>query len=215
MEAGSAAEKLAICSSYGKYPWSHGEKARYNSINTFVLSAAMQSYLQGKEGPQADIWDMVLEEVYRPIGIFHAPILRTVEPDGSRGIPIFGYGLYATADDIAKVAQLYQDGGQHDGLQLLPAAWVADALYRTADQGLPNGEYNAYGQGRYHLSFWGAAYRSQGGASYVIPYMSGFGGNHVALMPNGMTIFRLSDGLVYGVDEMIRAADAMRAFPPQ
>jgi hypothetical protein len=215
MEAESTADKLQICFSYGKYLWQHGEKARYNSINTFVLSAAMQSYLKSKEGPEADIWDMVLEEVYRPIGIFHAPILRTVEPDGSRGIPVFGYGLYATVDDIAKVAELYQDGGQHDGEQLLPADAVASALYRTANQGLPNGERNAYGEGRYHLSFWGAAYRTQAGSPHMIPYMSGFGGNHVALMPNGMTVFRLSDGFVYGVDEMIRVADALRAFPSQ
>jgi CubicO group peptidase (beta-lactamase class C family) len=175
----------------------------------------MQAYLKAQAGPQADIWDMVLEEVYRPIGIFHAPISRTVEPDGSRGTPIFGYGLYATVDDIAKVAQLYQDGGKHDGEQLLPAGRVADALYRTADQGLPNGERTAYGEGRYHLSFWGAPYRSQAGRSYVIPYMSGYGGNHVALMPNGMTVFRLSDGFVYGVDDMVRVADRLRAFPAQ
>ncbi len=215
MEAGSTADKLAICFSYGKYPWNPGEKARYSSTNTFVLSVAMQAYLKAQAGPQADIWDMVLEEVYRPIGIFHAPISRTVEPDSSRGTPIFGYGLYATVDDIAKVAQLYQNGGKHDGEQLLPAGRVADALYRTADQGLPNGERTAYGEGRYHLSFWGAPYRSQAGRSYVIPYMSGYGGNHVALMPNGMTVFRLSDGFVYGVDNMVRVADRLRAFPAQ
>ena len=37
-----------------------------------------------EEGAEADIWDMVMEEVYRPIGIHRAPIMRTVEADGNR-----------------------------------------------------------------------------------------------------------------------------------
>ncbi len=41
MEAGSAQDKLDVAFSYGQYPWGPGETARYNSINTFVLSVAM------------------------------------------------------------------------------------------------------------------------------------------------------------------------------
>ncbi len=121
LAAGSAQDKLDVCFSYGDYPWGPGEIARYNSINTFVLSVAMSNFLKSKEGPDADIWDMVVDEVYQPIGIQHAPIIRTVEPDGSRGVPIFGYGLYPTVDDVAKVAALYHDGGRYQGQQLLHA----------------------------------------------------------------------------------------------
>lgn len=75
---------------HGDYPWGPGEIARYSSINTFILSAAMDGFLKSKEGPDADIWEMVLSEVYRPIGIFHAPIMRTIQSDKSPGLPIFG-----------------------------------------------------------------------------------------------------------------------------
>jgi len=212
LDAESAQGKLDVCFSYGDYPWGPGEIARYNSINTFVLSVAMQSFLKTKEGPDADIWDMVLDEVYKPIGIQHAPILRTVEPDGSRGVPIFGYGLYPTVDDVAKVAALYHNGGRHQGQQLLHAGKLADALYQVAGVGLPTGDTNQYGQVMYNLAFWSEPYRTATGRLFQVPYMSGYGGNHVVLMPNGMTAFRFSDAYVYGVGSMVKAADTITPF---
>ena len=64
--ADSRESKLTIAFSYNNYPWGPGEIARYNSANTFLLSAAMDAFLKEKEGPTADIWDMVVEEVYAP-----------------------------------------------------------------------------------------------------------------------------------------------------
>jgi CubicO group peptidase (beta-lactamase class C family) len=212
LTAKSAQDKLAVCFSYNDYPWGPGEVARYNSINTFVLSAAMNEFLQNQEGPDADIWDMVVEEVYNPIGIQHAPIMRTHESDGSKGLPIFGYGLYPTVDDVAKVADLYHSGGRHQGRQLLHAGKLAEALYKVDGVGLPTGEGNAYGDALYHMSFWSMPYRAENGAVYQIPYMTGFGGNHVALMPNGMTGFRFADAFAYGIESMVRVADGIDPF---
>ena len=93
IKARSAQEKLDHGFSYSKYPWGRGEVVRYNTVVTFVLAAAMDAYLKRKEGPNAHLWDMVTEEVYRPIGIFHTPMMHTIEPDGSRGLPLLGFGL--------------------------------------------------------------------------------------------------------------------------
>jgi hypothetical protein len=213
MAAKSVQDKLDVAFSYGNYPWGPGEVARYNSINTFVLGVAMDAFLKEQEGPEADIWDMVVEEVYRPIGIYHAPIMRTIEPDGGRGLPIFGYGLYPTVDDIAKVARLYHDGGSHDGEQLLHAGRLAAALHQVEGAGLPNGERNAAGEARYSYSFWSLPYRSAGGDFYQVPFMTGYGGNQVVVMPNGVTAFRLADAFIYDVDSMVRVGEALRPFP--
>jgi CubicO group peptidase (beta-lactamase class C family) len=212
LEARSAQDKLEVCFSYGNYPWGPGEVARYNSINTFVLSVAMNNFLKTKEGPEADIWDMVVEEIYNPIGIFHAPIMRTHEPDGTRGIPIFGYGLYPTVDDVAKLTNLLHNGGQHEGQQLLHAGKLAEALYQTDEIGLPTGESNEYGEATYHLSFWSLPYGTDGGEAILIPYMSGYGGNHVALVPNGVTTFRFADAHIYGIESMVKVAGGIRPF---
>jgi hypothetical protein len=214
VRARTARDKLAISFSYGKYPWGPGEVLRYNSINTFVLAAAMDSFLKRQAGPQAQLWDMVVAEVFRPLGIFHAPMMHTQEADGGRGIPFLLVGLYPTIDDVAKLTALLQHGGQHQGQQLLHAGKLAEALYKTNAMGLPNNSMkNRFGEGRYHLSFWSVPYRTATGCFFQLPYMSGFGGNLVVLLPNGISTFRFADGYHDDVDSMVLAGEAIRPFP--
>jgi len=209
MRADSLDEKLAHAFSYGNYPWEPGEIARYNSINTFVLSAAMDAFLKSQEGSEADIWDMVVEEVYRPIGVQHAPIMRTVEPDGGRGLPIFGYGLFPTVDEVAKVAQLFHDGGRYQGQQLLHPEKLAEALYQDGGLDFPSGLSSPDGEVRYGHSFYGLPIVDETGASIYVPYMMGYGGNLVALHPKGVTVFRFSDGFNYEIYPMVQVAGLM------
>jgi CubicO group peptidase (beta-lactamase class C family) len=212
MRAKSRQEKMDIAFSYSDYPWGPGEVARYNSINTFILSAAMDGFLKSKEGTDADIWDMVLTEVLRPIGIFHAPIMRTIESDGSKGLPIFGYGLYPNVDDVAKLSMLLQNGGQHKGQQLLHSGRLAEALCRTDVIGLPTGERSEYGEVTYYLAFNELPYRFNDGRIRRIPVSTGFGGNHWVLLPNGITTFRFCDANQYGVASMIDFAEDICPF---
>ena len=212
MLASGRQEKMDIASSYADYPWGPGEVARYNSINTFILSAAMDAFLKGKEGPDADIWNMVLTEVYRPIGIFHGPIMRTIEPDGSRGLPIFGYGLYPNVDDVAKLSMLLQNGGLHRGQQLLHSERLAEALCLTNVMGLPTGERDECGKVTYHLAFNGLPFRCKDRRIRRIPVSTGFGGNHWVILPNGITTFRFCDANQYGVGSMIKVAEAICPF---
>jgi hypothetical protein len=214
----TAKERLELGFTYGKYAWGPGTVFRYNSTHTFVLSAAMDSFLKRREGPAAHLWDMVTKEVFVPIGILHAPKMHTIEADGSRGIPLLGYGMFLTIDDVAKLTTLFQNGGRHGGQPLLSATGVATALYRTNAMGLPIGPRNRFGDSRYLMSFWSEAYRTAKGCTYQIPYMSGLGGNLVVLMPNGISAFRFADGFNYDVDSMILAAEAVRPFcttPPR
>ena len=209
----SLTDKLDAAFAYPKYPWARNEVFRYNTTHTFVLAAAMDAYLKRREGPTAHLWDMVVEEVYRPIGVFHAPMLHTIEADGSRGVPILGYGLYPTIDDVGKLTTLLQNGGRHDGRQLLPAPRIAEALFRASDTaGLPLGPTSRFGAPRYHLSFWSIPYRTGAGCFFQIPYMSGYGGNTVMLLPNGVSAFRFADAMSYDNESMVLAAEAIRPF---
>jgi hypothetical protein len=211
-KARTAREKLDVSFSYGKYPWGHGEVLRYNSTHTFVLAVAMDTLLKRQAGPQAHLWDMVVAEVFQPIGIFYAPAMHTQERDGGRGIPLLVSGLYVTIDDVAKLTTLLQHGGRHQGRQLLSAAKLAEALYQTEASGLPSGLMNVFGEGRYHLSFWSVPHRTRNGCSYQIPYMAGFLGNLVVLLPNGISAFRFADGDDYDVNPMVLAGEALRPF---
>jgi CubicO group peptidase (beta-lactamase class C family) len=177
-------------------PWGPGEVARYRDQDIFVLGVAMDRFLKSKEGAAADIWSMLVNEVYRPIGVAHAPTNRTIEADGRQGQPMMAYGLYATLDDLAKIAQLYHARGQHDGVQILHAGKIDELLYGTLERGLPTGYQNQYGRTRYFRSFWNVVFRTNEGCLLYIPEMHGWGGNIVSLMPDNLTGIRLAKNWV-------------------
>jgi len=143
----------------------------------------------------------------------HAPIMRTIEPEGRKGLPIFGYGLYPTVDEVAKITTLLQNGGEHEGQQLLHPGKLAEALYRADSMGFPAGQPNELGQYRYNSSYWGMPYQDQSGDVIYVPYMMGFGGNLVALAPNGLTAFRFADAHNYDVPSLVRTAAELEPFP--
>jgi len=206
----SEGEKLDAVFGQGDYAWGPGQVFRYNTTQTFVLAVAMQNFLASREGPDAHLWDMMMREVFEPIGIRHAPMMHT-EEGGAPGIPLMGIGLYPTIDDLAKVAALLQNGGRHDGVQLLSSAALDDALFRTG-RGLPTGERSSAGAHLYSMSFWSLPYRLGARCTRQLPYMEGYGGNFVVLLPNGVTAFRLADADNYDVEALVEVAAAIRPW---
>jgi len=193
-EAHTTKEKLNIIASFRNYAWGPGEVFRYRDADTFVLAVAMDRFIKREEGPGADIWTLMLKEVFEPIGITHLPTLRTREPKGGRGVPLFAYGMMPNLDEVAKLAKLLSHGGRHRGEQILSASKLAEALGPSMKIGLPTGWRIVDGETNYHMSFWQHPYRAQKGCLLRIPAMSGHGGNYVIIMPNGITGFRFADG---------------------
>lgn len=149
-----------------------GARFDYRDETAYLLGVALDGYLESREGPRASIWTMLEREVYRPIGIFHAPTNSTVERDGSRGHPLLAFGYYATLDDLAKIAMLYQGHGAWHGRQILHRGLVDGLLPTTtppADRS-PSPEY--------YLNWW---FATSGG--WWLPSMEGYGGNTVTLLP--------------------------------
>jgi CubicO group peptidase (beta-lactamase class C family) len=211
--ARSLQEKLDVCFSYPVYSWGPGEVTRYNSINTFLLSAAMDRFFKNQEGPDVHMWDMLHEEVFKSIGIAHLPIMHTVEPNGSRGIPLMFMGLYPTVDDIAKITMLFQNGGQHNGEQILHPIKTGEALYRRGLSGFPTEETYPHGDHAYQLSFRGFPYRTTDGRFFQVPWMAGAGGNTVVVAPNGISGFVLTDANIYVPDSLVQVLETIRPFP--
>ncbi|SVD82378.1 uncharacterized protein METZ01_LOCUS435232, partial [marine metagenome] len=113
------------------HPWGPGEVMRYRDQDAFVLGAAMDAYLKSREGPEADMWRFLMEEVYAPIGIQHAPTNRLLEADGRLSLPQMSQGSYPTLDDLARIGQLLHNGGRSTGQQILHEGKLAEALYRS------------------------------------------------------------------------------------
>ena len=215
--APSRVERLEAAFSHDSYPWGPGQVARYRDQDFFVLAAAMDALVKEHEGTNAALWPLVEQNVFGPIGLAHAVVNRTVEPDAGQGVPLLGGGLFLTLEEAARIAVLYQALGEHAGEQLLHRASVIEATDPHTAKGLPTGIHNADGQIRYHMGFWHRPHRTRGGELLYLPAMFGYGGTEIVLLPNGMTAIRFGhddprDDETYDVTPLVRVAEQLSAF---
>ena len=111
-----------------------GEVFRYNTIATYMLSAALQ-----KKG--IDLEDYLQEKLFDPMGITGTRWLR--DP---HGICTGGFGLSLTPEVIAKLGVCILNDGKWGDEQLIPRNYVAAAtrpqIYQAPDV-LGYGDWNA------------------------------------------------------------------------
>jgi hypothetical protein len=165
---------------------------RYRDQDFYLLGVAIDRFLKSVRGARADAWDMLVEEVLAPIGIAHAPAIRTREPGGSRGVPWFNAGYYPSLDDLAKVALLYQNEGRWEGQQILHPKLTQEllashgALSKAGGAPLAGrigsedvGDVSLYKMGFHFTPYVGSA----SGRRYYLPTMWGSGESEVILYP--------------------------------
>jgi hypothetical protein len=191
-DAQSKAEKVsALLRTAHVYPWGPGQVARYRDQDMYLLGVAMDAYIKAREGQNASLWSMIEHEVYEPIGIHYAIASRTIEPTGE-GIPLMGFGLYATIDELVKIGRLYHAGGRWHGSQILYAPRIDLLKAGTGARGLPSGDHSPFGETRYYNAFWHVRYDANEGCKLYVPQMEGWGSNIVALYPGALTGIRIA-----------------------
>lgn len=166
-----------------------GAEFHYNSHDSYLEGAALDALIKTKEGPEASAYEMLRREVYRPIGIHHAPSVFSIEEDGSQGQPKWEEGYYATLDDLAKIALLYQNHGAWGGRQILHRELV-DELLPTTTQPPQDRSPNP----GYYLNWWNLIARSGIESEWVwVPQMRGWGGNWVAVLPRDLVTIQIAN----------------------
>jgi CubicO group peptidase (beta-lactamase class C family) len=200
----SAKGKLAKIAESGNYPWGPGEVARYRDRDMFTLGAAMDAFLKSMEGPDADIWNMIAEEIFKPIHIYHAPTTRTIEPDGKLGLPLMAWGWFPSMDDVAKVADLLHRRGNYNGKQILNLEKTM-ALF-SVEGSFDKHNSLEYGPTKYKMAYHYFPFPDHTGAIMYCPYMAGWIGNRILLLPGQMTAIRMSKAWP-APDEVQKAAD--------
>jgi hypothetical protein len=144
---------------------------------------------------------MLLEEVFAPLGIAHAPTIRTREVGGGRGMPWFNAGYYPTLDDLAKIALLYQSAGSWGGRQILHPTLTREllashgALLKTGNAPLTGrvGGYDVGDVSLYKMGFHFTPYvGGVSGRRYYLPTMWGSGESEVILYPNRLVSIRIA-----------------------
>ena len=198
-----------------------GTKHVYHSGDTMIATSAMAKYLASKAGPgePTDLWDMVVEDILRPLNV-QSGALTSVRTYDAVNVPYGGYGLFWIQDDIAKIANfMLTQRGVINGVQVLHRDSVDAAMQRNGkDRGL-DCDYPANFPEprvhRYNYGIWSQEYpvsqvpgcAGTGGDTYYQPYFSGYGGIRVVLMGNGAAYYYFSDnGEFEFTDELVESA---------
>ncbi|UWR32699.1 beta-lactamase family protein [Sulfitobacter sp. W027] len=113
-----------------------GSQWQYVSIDTHVIGMVVR----GATG--RGIPELLSEKVIAPLGLEHAPYYIV---DGSGTAFVLG-GLNMTTRDYARFGQMYAQGGQWNGKQVVPEDWVTASTSPTAP--------TAEGQIGYGYQWW-------------------------------------------------------------
>lgn len=200
------AEKIAAT-----FDWPHsaapGTQWVYRSSDTFILTRAMQNYLETLAGSDADIFEFVVEQVYKPLKLGPGVFSTQRTKDGNwTGQPIGLAGMWWIPDDLAKIANFLNAGGGVIGEeQILHPDMLAAALQRDPD----DRGVESYPGGQYNNAFWADSYGRPDGfdCEFWVAEMQGYSGIVVVLMPNGTNYYYASDGRDFTWDAAVREAD--------
>lgn len=125
----------------------------YNQSATYTLAAIVQ-----KQAGQS------LTEYLRPRLLDPLGIRQAVWQQYPEGRDVGFTGLHSTTDAIARLGQLYLNGGVWDGKRLLPAWWAAEAT-RAHIPNAAQGESPDWQQG-YGFQFWMSRHGYRGDGAY-------------------------------------------------
>jgi len=168
-----------------------GERLVYHTTDHYLLGTAMTEFLRAKAGPRADIFrDLIEQRLFSPLGLSQLSRVsqRTYDETAQ---PFTAYGLFFLADDIARLGRFLIAGKNHAGL-FRPQDFER-AMFRQTDDLLRWG-YSS--DEAYAMGFWSfdiAPFLACKKPTWV-PFMSGYGGLIVALLPNGTVYYYFTDG---------------------
>lgn len=147
-----------------------GSDFNYNSLNTYMLSAAicrrtglsLSEYLNRRLFTPMDITDFYWEK-------------------SPEGIEKGGWGLYMSVYDYAKLGQLYLDGGVWNGIRLVPEEWVKKSVSKQISKA----------QSPCHDGYGYQIWRTKNDLGFVF---SGMFGQNVFVFPSRKLVIAMTAG---------------------
>ena len=174
-----------------------GEQWVYHTTEYWLLGVAMQNFWRQQRGKERDFYTDLLVPLWRDLGL--SPLMDV--PHREQGQPLTGLGLTLLRSDIAKLASALSanDPILTDRLDksMLDKAMQRDAM----DRGNRAGAADL----KFHNGFWAwNAGPTLGCAnSHWLPFMSGYGGISVVLLPDGNVYYYFSDDGVFRFSDVI------------
>lgn len=143
-------------------PPKYGRYFSYCTGGVFTLSEVLQK----ATGERTDRYAQ--EKLFGPLGISDATWVYS-----PLNVPQTGGGLRLSSRDLVKIAELYRSGGRCQGKSIVDEAWVKASTEAHA-------QIDA--QTEYGYLWWLKSFQS-GGKGYPAFFMSGNGGNKIAVFP--------------------------------
>jgi len=162
----------------------------YHTTDTYLLGVAMNNFLKQKMGSEADIYrDLLYPQLLEPLNL--SPVLKWTQrtyDDVSQAFT--GFGLVLHNDDLARIALAINTDSVVS--RRLTGAEFDTAMFRSGDPSQPLADKEGLA---YSTGFWGvdaSEWISCSTATWI-PFMSGYGGIAVALLPNGSVYYFFTD----------------------
>jgi hypothetical protein len=195
--ASTHADKIAFACRHYHRQAPPGSRWVYRTSDIYVLGAAMQAFVRRRIGPGADVYDTLLAQpLWRPEHL--SPMLMTTlwTYDAARQ-PLVGLGLIYHRDDAARLAAfLAVDDGKVAGEPMLDGAMLRRAMQRDPQQrGMMAGSAGF----DYIDGVWGRdlAPLLKCAAPAWTPFMSGYGGISIVMLPGGVQYYYFGDSQVW------------------
>ncbi len=189
-----------------------GTKWVYHTSDTYILGTAMNAYLRSvTNNPKADYYtDLVVKGILKPIatnpGLWIAQ--RTYD---SVGQAFSGYGLFYHADDVAKIGRFLNNGVKIRDKEVLDKKMYSAIMNATKNTAMKATNNTWYDNGFWFLNFTDSAGLSPR-SPYLIPYMEGYGGIRIFMLPNNTVYYYFSDGYKYTGMQGIEESNRIKSF---
>ena len=187
-----------------------GKKWVYHTSDTYLLGTAMNARLKSLDGADADIYMSLLLPLWQSMNL--SPASKVVRRSyDAISQPFTGYGMTLLPDDIARLATALN---QHKFADELDEEMYNNAMQRMDK---PQGSFPVDLYYYYKNGFW--AYNAQSllgcNSPVMIPFMSGYGGINVVMMPNDTVYYIFSDGGKFAFADVLIQSHKMRSMCPQ
>lgn len=203
------AEKIRFACGHYPRQAEPGEVWVYHTTDTYILGTAINNFLKIKNGGQADLFTDMFRSLWRSehLSSMTGDTLRTYD---RRQQAFTGYGLTFYRDDIARIATAINRDDSVIAQQLAPAMFNA-AMQRDPQH---RGAVASNAKFRYQHGFWAYDVGEALGckAPLWLPFMSGYGGINVVMMPNDTIYYYFSDSGKFSWLDAAKTSHVIRAM---
>ncbi|MGZ6972278.1 MAG: serine hydrolase domain-containing protein [Thermoanaerobaculia bacterium] len=165
----------------------HGRSFSYCTAGVVILGGVLQ------RAAERGVDEFAQGRLFAPLGIRRAEWVYS-----PLGLPMTGGGLRLRSRDLLKLAQLYLNGGAWNGTRVVSEAWVKESMRPHA---------RIDDKTEYGYLLWLRSFGPKGKEHRVV-FMSGNGGNKVAIVPD-LDLVAVLTSTNYGTKGMHEQTDRL------